>query len=146
MSKEEQIILVINAILDKFQSVYCTPRFYGEFTKAKNKFLEGYCGILAIILKNIFPEGEYYHFGNAKMGHILLKIEDYFYDATGIVTKEFLEIGTLTKLDNIYEATSTLPWDFLYDNTKVKYYDEMIEVCTEAGKEALKNITNSLSK
>lgn len=136
-NREEEIIKVIKAILEEFERIYCTPRYYGEHTRAIDKFTQGYCGIFAIILKNIFDEGIFYYFGNEKMGHILLKIDDNFYDATGKVNEEFLRLGSLEELSSVYEATSALPWDYLYDKEKGAYYDEMIEVCTLAGKNAL---------
>ena len=135
--RNEEIIAVIKAILEEFQSVYCTPRYYGEHVIPLEKFTQGYCGIFAIILKNIFNEGIFYYFSNEKIGHILLKIGDNFYDATGKVNEEFLKMGTLEELSSVYEATNALPWDYLYNSEKTSYYDKMIEVCTEAGKHVL---------
>ncbi len=144
--REEKIIAVIKAILEEFQSVYCTPRYYGEHTNPVEKFTQGYCGIFALILKNIFEEGIFYYIGNDKMGHILLKIGNNFYDATGKVPSSFLNSGTLEELSSIYEVTNALPWDFLYDSEKTSYYDEMIDRCTLAGKYALNNFSNSKMK
>lgn len=48
-------------------------------------FLQGNCGILALTLKEIFPEGNIYINGNHD--HLVFKINDFYYDARGLLDK-----------------------------------------------------------
>ena len=133
----DRINLVIEEIINKFSEVYLTKRYFGEFPnpckEAFRLFTSGYCSIFAMILKGVFKEqAEYYLYEDGYIRHLIVKIGEYYYDVRGVVPPYEVELGILTKLDDPFEVPSLIPEDYLF-GTHEKMYDDMIEICSQAG-------------
>ena len=133
MLNDDQIGLIIEAMLNKFSDVYLTPKYFGSYpnpyAEALYMFTNGYCAIFAASLKGVIPSGLYYVCNK----HIILKINDTFYDARGYLRSEELA-GDLYTINDILEAPGLLPHDHLITD-KVKFYDDMIKCLVEAGEQ-----------
>ena len=131
MLNDDQIALIIEAMLNKFSEVYLTPKYFGSYpnpyAEALYMFTNGYCAIFAASLKGVIPSSQYYVCNK----HIVLKIDDAFYDARGYIPLEELA-SDLYPINDIFEVPSLLPYDYLTTD-KVKFYDDMISSMMEAG-------------
>lgn len=132
----DRINLIIDAIITEFSKIYLTKRYFGEFEnpykEAIRLFTSGYCSIFAMILKRVFEDSTYYTYETSDTEHILVKIGDDFYDVRGIVPNYELEGGRLDKLNDVFEVPFLIPEDYL-NGSHEKFYEEMIEVCSQAG-------------
>ena len=138
----DRINLVVEEIIKKFSEVYLTKRYFGEFQNPRKEayrlFTSGYCSIFAMILKGVFKDqAEYYLYEDGFIRHIVVKISGYYYDVRGVIPPYELELGNLEKIDDPFEVPSLIPEDYLF-GTHEKMYEDMIEICSQAGINYLK--------
>lgn len=140
----DRVYLVIQEMMKPFDTYYLTKLYYGgDFAnlleERERLFTSSMCGIFALMLKKVIPESQYYIIEgnhprnpNEVVKHIIVKIEDYFYDATGIVRKEFIALGP-TKLQGETELFPILPLDY-QDGSMTAFYEEMMALCVASGR------------
>ena len=133
----DQISLVIAIMGKVFAQHYLTKEYFGEFLNWEYEtyriFTNGYCAIFALALKKVFPQSNFYLYKNKEGAkHILLKINEYFYDISGFVPNSFLFDGQLEEMTDILEAPSIVPEDYL-SNQHNDYYEKMINIMSTAG-------------
>ena len=132
----DKINLIIEEIIAEFSKIYLTKRYFGEFENPRKEairlFTSGYCSIFAMILKRVFEYSTYYTYETFDTEHILVKIGDYFYDVRGVVPPYELEGGRLDMLNDVFEVPFLVPEDYL-NGSHEKFYEDMIEVCSQAG-------------
>lgn len=135
----DQISLIINRMNESFSDKYLTKEYFGENPykdeETKRIFLNGYCALYALALKEVIPQAEYYFFKTQEGGkHIVLQVDGNFYDARGFINLNFLKDGKLEKIQDVFEVPSVIPEDYLFGHNEM-FYDGMIKTLAKAGKD-----------
>lgn len=74
----------INNLIDLIIEYYALKYEHQNYSeKVIIHFLQGNCGILALVLKKIFPEGDIYI--DNYQEHLVFGLTNYYYDARGLI-------------------------------------------------------------
>ena len=77
----------INNLIDLIIEYYALKYEQQKYSdKVIIHFLQGNCGILALVLKDIFPEGDI--FIDSYLEHLVFGLNNYYYDACGLIINQ----------------------------------------------------------
>ena len=83
MPSSDFLMNLIDLILEYYAQKYENKDYSDEIII---HFLQGNCGLLALTLKAIFPNGEIYVDNNNE--HLVFKIDNFYYDARGLINSQ----------------------------------------------------------